>query len=221
MYDDLFKPKPTHIFFFLGHNDSKVSSGSGYTDHCVDPATFEEQYRLAIQKVQKETGAKVMVISATSSVFEICKANADKSRDAGKAHSLFGKPEELEKFNVIAKRIAAELGADYVDVYAPTQTHPDKAGLFNPNDGVHLSNAGNRLIALELLKHLGTPGLFPVSTTRSSRYNLFWPLTSRFPSFTEPGCFTNFVAHQMACGTLGLGGISTHFLKGPADESPQ
>jgi len=153
MYDDLFEPKPTHVFFFLGHNDSKVSSRSGYIQHCVDPETFEEQYRLAIRKVQKETGAKVIVISATSSVFEICKANADKRQAAGRAHNLFGKPDELEKFNAVAQRIAAELGADYVDVYEPTRTHPDKPGLFNPNDGVHLTNAGNRYIALELLKH--------------------------------------------------------------------
>ena len=153
MYDDLFNPKPTHVFFFLGHNDTKVSSKSGYTQQCVDPQTFEEQYRLAIQKVQKETDAKVIVISATSSVFEICKANADKRQAAGKSHNLFGKPDELEKFNAIAKRIAAELDADYVDVYEPTRSHPNKPTLFNPNDGVHLTNAGNRFIAFELLKY--------------------------------------------------------------------
>ena len=153
MYDGLFRPKPTHVFFFLGHNDSKVDSTSGYTRQCVDPETFEQQYRLAVRKVQKETGAKVIVMSATSSVFEICKGNADKRQAAGKAHNLFGKPEELEKFNAIAKRIAVELGADYVDVYEPTRTHPDKPSLFNSHDGVHLTNAGNRLIALELLKY--------------------------------------------------------------------
>ncbi len=155
MYDDLFKPRPTHVFFFLGHNDSKVSSRSGYSVQCVDPKTFEEEYRLAVKKVQRETGAKVIVISATSSVFEICKANADKRQAAGIDNSLFGKPQELEKFNAIARRVAAELGADFVDVYEPTRTHPDKPGLFNPRDGVHLTNEGNRFIALELLKYFG------------------------------------------------------------------
>ena len=155
MYDDLFEPKPTHVFFFLGHNDSKVSSRSGYTQHCVAPETFEEEYRRAVRKVQKETKAKVIVVSATSSVFEICKANADKRQAAGAAHNLFGKPEELEKFNAIARRIADELGADYVDVYEPTRTHSDKQSLFNPNDGVHLTNAGNRFVALELLRYFG------------------------------------------------------------------
>ena len=78
---------------------------------------------------------------------------ADKRQAEGRAHNLFGKPDELERFNAVAKRVATELDADYVDVYEPTRTHPDKPGLFNPNDGVHLTNAGNRYIALELLKH--------------------------------------------------------------------
>ena len=151
MYERLFEPRPTHVFFFLGHNDSKASSRSGYTELCVDPQTFEEHYRLAIRKVQQETGAKVIVLSATSSVFEICKANADKRQASGKAHNLFGKPAELEKLNAVARRVASELGADYVDLYEPTRTHPDKPSLFNPRDGVHLTNAGNRFIALQLL----------------------------------------------------------------------
>ena len=88
-------------------------------------------------------------------MFEICRANADKRRAAGKQHNLFGKPEELEKFNAIAKRVAAELGASYVDVYEPTRTHPDKQSLFNPGDGVHLTNAGNRFVAYELLEYFG------------------------------------------------------------------
>ena len=155
MYDKLFEPEPTHVFFFLGHNDSKVSSTSGYTQQSVDPDTFEEQYRKAIRKVQAETDAKVIVMSATSSVYDICKANAEKRKATGNAHTLFGKPEELERFNAIARRVAADLGCDWVDVYEPTRTHADKPSLFNPRDGVHLSAEGNRFIALELLKYFG------------------------------------------------------------------
>jgi len=155
MYDNLFQPKPTHVFFFLGHNDSKVSSTSGYANQCVDPETFEREYRLALEKVKKETGAKLIVMSATSSVFDICKANADKRKAIGRAHSLFGIPRELERFNTIARRVAAEAGADYVDLYEPTRTHPEKPSLFNPRDGVHLSAAGNDFIALQLLEYFG------------------------------------------------------------------
>ncbi|NUQ62601.1 MAG: hypothetical protein HUU20_08940 [Pirellulales bacterium] len=153
MYDDLWQPKPTHVFFFLGHNDSKLSSDSGYTKPVVEPALFLDTYRRAIGKVQKETGAKVAVISATSSVYEITQATAEKSRAKGKAHNLFGKPEALEEFNALARRAAAECGTDWIDVYELTRRHPEKAGLFTA-DGVHINNAGNRLVALEILKFL-------------------------------------------------------------------
>ncbi|NCO35716.1 MAG: hypothetical protein AUJ92_08555 [Armatimonadetes bacterium CG2_30_59_28] len=154
MYENLFAPKPSIVFFFLGHNDTKLSSTSEYTKHCVEPDVFEAEYRLAIQKVKQETGARIIVLSATSSVYEICKANSDKALAAGRANSLFGKPEELEKYNAIARRVADDLECEYLDVYEPTRTHPSKSGLFTPSDGVHLTNEGNRFIAMQILKHL-------------------------------------------------------------------
>jgi len=153
MYDGLFEPMPTRVFFFLGHNDSKLTSRSDYATPVVLPGEFEEKYRLAIRKVQDETGAKITVISATSSVYEITEATAAKRRAAGKAHNLFGKPEALEQFNAIARKVANECGAAYLDVYEPTRRHPNKPSLFT-RDGVHVSNLGNRVLALEILKHL-------------------------------------------------------------------
>jgi len=153
MYDGLFEPVPTRVLFFLGHNDSKLTSRSDYATPVVLPGQFEEKYRLAIRKVQDATGAKITVISATSSVYEITKATAAKRRAAGKAHNLFGKPEALEQFNAIARKVAGECGAAYLDVYEPTRQHANKPSLFRP-DGVHVSNEGNRLLALAILKHL-------------------------------------------------------------------
>lgn len=154
MFDDLYQPVPTRVFFFLGHNDSKLSSTSDYKTATVEPAQFEELYRKSIKKVQAETKARITVISATSSVYETTKATADKSREQGKSHNLFGKPEALEQFNALAQKVAKECSANYLDVYTPTKQAPNKPALFI-KDGVHLSNLGNRLIALEVLKELG------------------------------------------------------------------
>ncbi|MDY0166280.1 MAG: GDSL-type esterase/lipase family protein [Thermoguttaceae bacterium] len=155
MYDDLYRPMPSHVFFFLGHNDSKLKSTTDYEEAVVPPAQFEEKYRLAIRKVQTDTQqkARVVVLSATSSVYEITQSTAEKRRAAGRAHNLFGKPEALEQFNAIARRVAGECGAEWLDVYEPTRGHPDKPSLFTP-DGVHVSNLGNRLLALEILRYL-------------------------------------------------------------------
>lgn len=155
MYEDLYSPRPSRVFFFLGHNDSKVSSRSDYTKPMVAVDVFEKEYRQAVEKVRAECGSgTITLISATSSVYEITKASADKRAAAGKAHNLFGRPDELEAFNAAAKRVAEGLGCGYIDVYAPTRDHPDKPSLFTA-DGVHVNNRGNRIIALEILRHLG------------------------------------------------------------------
>ncbi len=155
MYENLYQPMPSHVFFFLGHNDCKLKSTADYKEAVVPPEQFEEKYRLAIQMVQADTEkkAQVVVLSATSSVYEITQATAEKQRAAGRAHNLFGKPEALEQYNAIARRVAKERGSEWLDVYEPTRRHPAKPSLFTP-DGVHLSNPGNRLLALEILRHL-------------------------------------------------------------------
>ncbi|MDZ7618822.1 MAG: GDSL-type esterase/lipase family protein [Patescibacteria group bacterium] len=155
MYDHLYHPMPSHVFFFLGHNDSKLKSTTNYAEAVVPPDAFEETYRLAVRKVQVDTGKKprMIVLSTTSSVFEITQATAEKQRAAGRAHNLFGKPATLEQYNAIARTVAQECGAEWLDVYEPTRRSPDKPSLFTP-DGVHVSNLGNRLLALEILRHL-------------------------------------------------------------------
>ena len=147
------QPKPTHVLIFLGHNDSKLKSTTDYKEPVVLPADYDRQYREVVKAIQTRLGAKVTIISATSSVYEITKETAAKAAKAGKAHNLFGKPEALEQFNAIAKKVAQDLGADYLDVYEPTRTAPDKPSLFT-KDGVHINEKGNRLVALEILKYL-------------------------------------------------------------------
>ncbi len=147
------RPKPTRVFLFLGHNDSKLSSASDYRDAFVAPDEFRRAYGEVIRRIRRETGARVTVLSATSSVFEITRETAEKRRQAGKAHNLFGQPEALEKFNAIAREVAEETGADYLDLYGPTRSHPEKRRLYT-KDAVHTTEFGNRAIALEILKSL-------------------------------------------------------------------
>jgi len=146
-------PKPTHVFIFLGHNDSKLKSTSEYREAVVPPADFEKDYREVVQAIQKRLGAHVIVLSATSSVYEITKATAAEASRRGRTHNLFGKPEALEQFNGIARKVAADLGAGYLDLYEPFRTHPEKATLFTA-DGVHINERGNRLVTLEILRYL-------------------------------------------------------------------
>jgi lysophospholipase L1-like esterase len=151
-YDHLFEPKPTHVFIFLGHNDSKLGAPA-YTNASIQPGAFERDYRLIIRIIQQETQARVIVMSTASLAFEICKAEADAKRAKGIDHNLFGKPEALEQYNAIARKVANETGALYLDVYKPMRVYPNKPNLFD-SDGVHINNNGNRVVALEILKFL-------------------------------------------------------------------
>jgi lysophospholipase L1-like esterase len=146
-------PPPTHVFIFLGHNDSKLTSASGYETSVVSPADYERGLRFAVATIRARTGARVTLLSSASSVYEITKASAAAKAAVGTAHNLFGQPASLEKFNAISVRVAAATGASYLDVYTPMRAAPDKAALF-AKDGVHVNHRGNRLIAVEVLRHL-------------------------------------------------------------------
>ncbi len=153
-YEGLFEPVPTHVFISLGHNDSKLRSSTEWTESVVPPAEFEATYREVIKRIQDETGAKVVLLSSTSSVYEITEANAKKQLESRGSASLFGKPDVLENYNAIMKRLAEELGCGYVDIYDPTRAHPDKPSIFM-TDGVHVNLEGNHVLALALLRYLG------------------------------------------------------------------
>jgi lysophospholipase L1-like esterase len=152
-YDGLYEPVPTRVFLFLGHNDSKQTSGSGFTESMVASADFDRLYRRTVEKIRADTGARLTLISSTSSVFEITEPMARSALEKRGSASLFGRPETLEQFNAIARKVAEDLGCDYIDVYEPTRTHTDKPSLFT-QDGVHLTQAGNQVVALCVLEAL-------------------------------------------------------------------
>ncbi len=154
MYDGIFDREADYIFIFLGHNDTRSSSDEDHVKPQVSPEKQEEGYREFISMLQANSGGKIVLVSATSSNFELTQANSEKSKAEGRRHSLFGDPEKLEAFNAVLEKLADELDLDYLDVYNPTLNAPDKASLFSPTDGVHLSEEGHRFIALQFLKYM-------------------------------------------------------------------
>ncbi|MFA6175949.1 MAG: GDSL-type esterase/lipase family protein [Phycisphaerae bacterium] len=153
MYEGLFDTKPDVVFIFLGHNDTKASSASGYKTPFVDLIAVEETYRKLIDYIRAKTDARIVLMSSSSSFFPVCQANAEKQAAVGKEHRLFGQPEMLEAFNAAVEKLSQELHLDYVDIYTPTKDHPDKAGLFSTEDGIHLTEKGNSFIEMLLLRY--------------------------------------------------------------------
>ncbi|MBN2293531.1 MAG: carbohydrate binding domain-containing protein [Pirellulales bacterium] len=154
MYDKLLEPKPDIVFIFLGHNDTKASRKNDYKIPLVPTAVQEDTYKKVIAYIQKHCDARIVLLTASSSVYEICRANADKKIKLDKTAYCFGVPARMEEFNAVIEKLCHELKLDCVDVYKPTKNHPDKPSLFSPRDGVHLSKKGNQFIALQILKYL-------------------------------------------------------------------
>ncbi|MFA6291255.1 MAG: GDSL-type esterase/lipase family protein [Victivallales bacterium] len=155
-YAGLFACKYDIAFIFLGHNDTKASSANNYSVSIIPPEEQEQYYRKLIARLRSEGVPRIVLISPTSSDFDVCRANAGKA--ANSVHNRFGEPKHLEAFDAVLKKLAAELKAEHLDVYTPTRDCPDKPQLFRPNDGVHLSTLGHELVAVEILNFLGNDG---------------------------------------------------------------
>lgn len=154
-YKDLWNRHYDWAFIFLGHNDTKASSAKNYAEAVVPPAKQKTLYETLIARLKSKGIERIILISPTSSNFELCKANSDKIE---REHNRFGDPKHLEAFDSVLKELAQQYHLEYMDVYTPMKAFPGKAGLLNPHDGVHLTAAGHDFIALETLKYLSRPG---------------------------------------------------------------
>ena len=163
MYDDLFDPTPTHVFIWLGHNDSKLRPKPEYAtpeDYPFDPVVpldeFEETFVTVIEHIRENApGAEITLLSASSSVHEITRETViTRIEQRGSGGSYFGRPDVLEAFNERMQSVAETTDAGYLDVYEPTRAHPDRRSLFTA-DGVHMTHEGNLLVAREILGYLG------------------------------------------------------------------
>ncbi len=155
LYEGIFAFQPDVIFIFLGHNDTKATSRSGLTQPWIRFEVQEQSFRSVLALLKEKTSAEVVLISSVSPDLEVTRKRAATSAAKGReTYHLHGVPALMERYNEQLKRIADEYGLDYVDVYTPTKNHPDKASLFNPHDGVHLTAEGHRVISTLLLEYL-------------------------------------------------------------------
>ena len=153
VYDNLLVPKPDLIFIFLGANDSKASSAHNYKIPVVPPETQYETYNKLVDYLRENTKAHIVFISAASSCLPPQEKRAEKLRAQNKPHNLFGLDEHIVNFNNTLKKICAEKDIDYIDVYTSTKHHPEKQKLFI-DDGVHISEEGNLLVANAIIEYL-------------------------------------------------------------------
>jgi len=147
LHSDVFSRQPTIVFIYIGIND---------VWHSIKPqgGTPASRYEAGLRSIIGRTtssGARVVV----------CTPSVIGERHDG-SNSL---DTMLDEYADISRRVARELDVPLVDLRKAFLKHlrdhnPDnlEQGILT-YDGVHLSNAGNRLVAEQVLKALGEKGI--------------------------------------------------------------
>jgi hypothetical protein len=105
---------------------------------------------------------RIIIVSPSSSNFELTSAKAEKTIAAIKAgkggkrkHAVrFGEPRHMERFRDTVRKFAAENGCEFFDIYDDMKALPNKAELLRPTDGVHLTQKGHEFIAEKTFDYL-------------------------------------------------------------------
>ena len=150
-YDGIFKPVPDAALIFLGHNDTVLREGKIQVPFDAGEKAFRQVLTLLRSKNPR---MKIYLLTPVCSLRSACLANMEKRLKRGFGRIEFGRPELLEKYIQMLQKLAREFNCQLVDVYTPMKKMKNTSHLFNPGDGVHISEAGNRYVALEVLKHL-------------------------------------------------------------------
>jgi lysophospholipase L1-like esterase len=143
--DDVLSQKPDWVFIYVGVNDvwHKKSFGTG-----TDPDKFEKFYAAIIRKLQ--AGAIQVALCTPAIIGE--KADGENELDG-----------DLNKFSQIIRNLAAiydlplcDLRRIFMDYLAQNNKENKEKGILT-TDGVHLNDAGNQLVAEQMLKIITNP----------------------------------------------------------------
>jgi lysophospholipase L1-like esterase len=142
METDVLAKSPDVVFIYVGVNDvwHKRSFGTG-----TDADKFQRFYAALIEKMQSKGIRCVLVTPACI------------GEKTDFTNSLDG---ELNQYAVFIRKLAAQYRCDLVDLrqaflqYNAAHNPDNKESGILTTDGVHLNNAGNRLVAEKMLERL-------------------------------------------------------------------
>ena len=153
-------------FVFLGHNDTRATSDTGFSEPLVSLKAVASGYEQLIGILRRKGIKRIIIVSPTSSDFELCSEKAEKKLAAVKAGKggrskgavRFGDPALMEAFTKTVRGVAAAQGCEFLDLYSDMKDLPDKASYFRPTDGVHLSQKGHEYVAQKEFGYLQSSG---------------------------------------------------------------
>jgi lysophospholipase L1-like esterase len=154
-FDGIWDCQYDWAFVFLGHNDTRASSETNFQKPLVEVEKIAVSYGKLISILRSKGIKRIVIVSPSSSNFELTSSKAEKivaAIKAGKAgkrkHTVrFGDPKHMEAFRDIVRKFALQNGCEFFDIYDDMKVLPNKAELFRSTDGVHLTQKGHEYIA--------------------------------------------------------------------------
>jgi len=145
---DVLDHKPDLVFINLGVNDSKLARPN-YERNAIAIDTYKDNYDKLLTAIQ-DTGSRPIVVGTIACVDEWTIRTTQQENKG----NWFGKPEELIRYNAVARELATTHKTEYVDLYDHFRAQPDMTSFFTEPDGVHCRDLGQEQIALQLMRFL-------------------------------------------------------------------
>lgn len=153
MYDGLFKEKYDLVFLFLGQNDTRCFRKDGFSKQ-ETPPELQKKCLTEIRKILKEKcpGAELVLVSPSPSDEDLF-IKRDQKLPKGAYMVMYGKKEFVDLYDAENRKFCKEENIPYIDILSVMRAVSPIKSLY-VTDGIHLSPAGGRVIADEILKFL-------------------------------------------------------------------
>ena len=155
MYNGLLEQKWDMVMLFLGQNDTRSWRKDNYTKPLTTPDAQEKELREIIAILNKHGSPKI-VLMAPSPSNQLGYQTRDKNLKEGDNMVWFSRPEFVDAYDAVNRKLCQELKLDYIDILTPLRARQDLPSLYQP-DAVHLSLKGGQVFADLLLQYFAKP----------------------------------------------------------------
>jgi len=165
---DVIAKKPTHVFIFEGANDCKrtYDPQKGLAPDWILPQSeYATTYREVLKRLKEETDAAVFIMTMVPGEQRILAPYREHVMTFEQRKNFFCLPEETARVVALQKQMAEEYEMPVIDTHARFQAFLENkdAPYLHVDDGVHLSEYGNREVALSVLEYLANASSKDVS----------------------------------------------------------
>lgn len=150
-YKGVFDDRYDLVLIFLGQNDTRAHGSRGFRAPITDEATQRDGLEKILAFIRGRSNAGIVLISPSPSYEKGFMERLEKGANPKKL-VIFGKKEFVDAYDRVNREFCKAHGFDYIDILNPMRKVKDLKRLYQP-DFVHLSPAGGRFVADEILKY--------------------------------------------------------------------